>query len=101
MSIEMKNPKTALGKIDAAANYVEQMQMAHMIKDEKRFKFAKEEAARLLFEATLQLQETEPVVSQDQEEQEKLWDEVSDFFREGYAIKELLERYSISRKPID
>jgi hypothetical protein len=58
MSIEMKNPKTALGKVDAAANYVEQMNLAMMIGDKKQFAFAHQEAGRLLFEATQQLQET-------------------------------------------
>lgn len=52
----MKNPKTAVGKIDAAANLVEQMNMAHMIKDENHFKKVHRQAADLLFKALRQLE---------------------------------------------
>ena len=33
----MENPKTLLEKVDAASNLVEQMQIAHAVKDEKTF----------------------------------------------------------------
>lgn len=59
MSIEMENPKTLLEKVDAASNYVEQMMLAHMIKDEERFKQAHKEASGLLFDATRMIEETE------------------------------------------
>lgn len=51
MSIEMNNPKTLLEKVDAAANLVEQMQLAHMMKDERKFTEAKQKASSLLFDA--------------------------------------------------
>ena len=57
MSIEMDNPKTLLEKVDAAANLVEQMQLAHMMKDESRFKQAKEKASTLLFDAVQMIKE--------------------------------------------
>jgi hypothetical protein len=60
MSIEMDNPKTALEKIDAAANLVEQMYLSHMIHDEKTFKEAHRKAGDLLFGAMRQLEEEQP-----------------------------------------
>lgn len=51
MSIEMENPKTLMEKIDAAANLVEQMSLAHTIKDESHFKKCHKEAGELLFDA--------------------------------------------------
>lgn len=57
MSIEMDNPETVLEKIDAAANLVEQMYLAHMIRDEERFKESHKKAADLLFEAVQMLDE--------------------------------------------
>lgn len=62
MSIEMKNPKTVAEKIDAAANLVEQMNMAHMIRDEAHFKKAHQQAGDLLFKAMRQLEEQEGVL---------------------------------------
>lgn len=59
MSIEMKNPKTAEEKIDAAANLVEQMYLAHMIKDEAKFQEAHKRAGGLLFDALRELEERE------------------------------------------
>lgn len=56
MSIEMNNPKTPLEKIDAAANLVEQMFLAHSIRDEKKFKEAHFKAGDLLFKAMRQLE---------------------------------------------
>jgi hypothetical protein len=56
MSIEMKNPKTAVEKIDAAANLVGQMYLAHQIKDEKHFQEVHKKASKLLFDALQQLQ---------------------------------------------
>jgi len=47
----MNNPKTLLEKVDAAANLVEQMQLAHMMKDERKFTEAKQKASSLLFDA--------------------------------------------------
>jgi hypothetical protein len=51
MSIEINNPKTLLEKVDAAANLVEQMFLAHMVKDEKMFSEAHNKASKLLFDA--------------------------------------------------
>lgn len=65
MSIEMKNPKTVYEKIDAAANLVEQMNMAHMIKDEEYFAKVHKEAGDLLFKAMRQLEEGEALMPQE------------------------------------
>lgn len=51
----MNNPKTAIEKIDAAANLVEQMNMAHMIKDDKHFAKCHTKASKLLFDALRQM----------------------------------------------
>jgi hypothetical protein len=59
MSIEMNNPKTLLEKVDAAANLVEQMYLAHMMKDDKTFDKAHKKAGTLLFEATQMIDEDE------------------------------------------
>ena len=58
MSIEMENPKTALEKIDAAANLVEQMFLSHQIRDENRFMYAHARAGKLLFDAIRQLEDS-------------------------------------------
>jgi hypothetical protein len=55
MSIELQNPKTTLEKADAAANYVEQMMLAHLIKDEAKFKEAHKKASSLLFDVVRDL----------------------------------------------
>ena len=52
MSIEMDNPKSLLEKIDAAANLVQQMYLAHIIRDETKFKDVHAQATTLLAEAT-------------------------------------------------
>jgi len=52
MSIELDNPQTTLEYVDAAANLIEQMFLAHMMKDEKTFNEAHEKAAKFLAEAT-------------------------------------------------
>lgn len=59
MSINLENPQTAFEKIDAAANFVEQMQLAHAIRDEERFKLAHKRAGELLFDAMRQMEESE------------------------------------------
>jgi hypothetical protein len=59
MSIEMDNPKTPLEQADAAANLVEQMMLAHSIRDEAHFKKAHKKASDLLFELIQQLEEKE------------------------------------------
>lgn len=56
MSINLENPETVLGKVDAAANYVAQIQLATIIGDQKRVEKAISEAARLLHEAMVQLE---------------------------------------------
>lgn len=55
----MKNPKTAFEKIDAAANYVEQMMLAHTIKDEAHFRKCHQEAGKLLFDALRQMESSD------------------------------------------
>jgi hypothetical protein len=57
MSIEMEHPATIMEKVDAAANYVEQMYLAHKMKDEKRFEDCHKAAGELLFDATRLLEE--------------------------------------------
>lgn len=59
MSIEMENPKTLLEKVDAAANWVQQMYLAHMIRDETKFKEAHSKATNLLSDATEMADEIE------------------------------------------
>lgn len=56
MSIEVDNPKTILEKIDAAANLVEQMNLAKITHDDAHFKKCHKKAGDLLFEAQLQIQ---------------------------------------------
>lgn len=53
----MENPKTAEEKIDAASNLVEQMYLAHMIRDEVKFKEAHQRAGQLLFDALRELED--------------------------------------------
>ena len=53
MSIEIDNPQTTLGKVDAAANLLEQMQLAHAMSDEQHFMNTKRKASILLHEATV------------------------------------------------
>ncbi len=57
MSIEMKNPETLVGKIDAAWNNVEQIGLALSIGDVAHAKTAKSEASRLL---SLAMDQMEP-----------------------------------------
>lgn len=59
MSIEMENPKTLLEKVDAAANYVQQMYLSHMISDEAKFKEAHKKATELLGDAVEMADEIE------------------------------------------
>lgn len=46
----MENPKTMYEKLDAVANLVEQMMLAHRVRDEERFASAHKRAGDLLFE---------------------------------------------------
>ncbi len=57
MSIEMNNPKTLLEKVDAAANLVQQMHLAHIMKDEDKFKEAHNQATTLLADAVEMIDE--------------------------------------------
>lgn len=59
MSIEMENPKTLLEKIDASANLVAQMMLAHKMRDEKHFMEVYNKASILLNEATTMADELE------------------------------------------
>ena len=52
----MENPQTALEKIDAAANLIEQMNMAKMISDNQHFSKCHKRAGDLLFKAMRQLE---------------------------------------------
>jgi len=47
MSIEMDNPQTALEKADAITNLIQQMQIAHSIKDNVMFNNAFEKASSI------------------------------------------------------
>lgn len=53
----MNDPKTIVEKIDAAANLVEQMQMAHMIHDTAHFIDCHRKASTLLFDALRQCED--------------------------------------------
>ena len=55
MSIELENPQTTLERVDAAANFVEQMYLSHKIGDESTFDKAHKRASELLAEATDEL----------------------------------------------
>lgn len=55
----MDNPKTLLEKVDAAANLVQQMYLAHVVRDEAKFKAAHQKATALLFDATQMIDENE------------------------------------------
>jgi hypothetical protein len=57
MSIEIENPTTLLEKVDAAANLVAQMRLAHMMHDEKQFNYAYQKASTLLADATSMIDE--------------------------------------------
>ncbi len=57
MSIELENPKTAYEKADALTNLIEQMVIAHKIKDETRFNFAQRKARNIGFELVQMLEE--------------------------------------------
>ena len=59
MSIEMDNPQTLLEKIDTLTNLVEQMLLAHRMRDEQRFNEAHDKAAQIGFEVMQALQEQE------------------------------------------
>jgi hypothetical protein len=59
MSINLENPETVLGMVDAAANYVAQIRLALMVGDKTRAMHAVEQAGRLLFNATRKISETE------------------------------------------
>lgn len=59
MSINMKNPQTKLEKADAAANLIEQMWLAHSIKDETQFKKAHEQASKLMFDLCRMIEDEE------------------------------------------
>jgi len=59
MSIEMENPETLLEKVDALTNLVEQMLLAHRMRDEQKFNEAHDKAAQIGFEVLEALQESE------------------------------------------
>lgn len=59
MSINMKDPKTALEKIDAASNHVEQIRLALMTGDKERAMMSVEKASQLLFDAQQLMEEEE------------------------------------------
>lgn len=58
MSIEPENPDNALGMVDAAANYVAQIQLALRVRDVQHAGKCAEQAARLLFGALRKLEES-------------------------------------------
>ena len=59
MSINLLNPETVQGKVDAAANFIGQIRLAHMIGDRTRVETAIAEAERHLFNALQQIEEQE------------------------------------------
>lgn len=59
MSINLDNPETLLGKIDAAANFVAQIRLMLMVGDDRRALTAVGEAERHLNNALEQCEEQE------------------------------------------
>lgn len=59
MSIEMDNPKTVYEKVDAAANYVEQIRIAIAVGDIKRANATIDTVGQLLFETMRQIEKNE------------------------------------------
>lgn len=59
MSINLINPETVQGKVDAAANFVAQIRLALMIGDKKHAMDAVAEAERHLANALEQIEEEE------------------------------------------
>jgi hypothetical protein len=59
MSINLENPETVLGKVDAALNFVAQIRLAMMIGDRPRVDKAINEIERHLNNAMDQIQEEE------------------------------------------
>ena len=57
MSIEIDNPKTLLGKVDAAHNLVAQIRIALAVGDISHAKVSQEKADKLLFEALQEMGE--------------------------------------------
>ncbi len=56
MSINLENPETVLGKVDAAANCVAQIRIAMALGDKSTVLRCVEQAERLLFNAQAQLE---------------------------------------------
>lgn len=59
MSINLENPDTVLGMVDAAANYVAQIRLALQMRNLEHAATCAEQAERLLFNATCKLTEEE------------------------------------------
>jgi hypothetical protein len=57
MSINLDNPETVLGKVDAAANFVSQIRLALMVGNKEHVMRAVEQAERHLANAIEQIQE--------------------------------------------
>lgn len=57
--IDLENPETVLGMVDAAGNYVAQIRLALMVGDKSHAMHAVEQAERLLFNAMSKIEETE------------------------------------------
>lgn len=60
MSINLENPETVMGKVDAALTFIAQIRIALMIGDMKQVDRALEEANRHLVNAMAQLEEAQP-----------------------------------------
>lgn len=63
MSINLENPETVLGMVDAAANYVAQIHIALPMRHFDHAEHCATEAGRLLFNATRKLDEAESTTS--------------------------------------
>ncbi len=66
MSINLENPDTVLGMVDAAANYVAQIRLALSVGNIPHAAKCAEQAERLLFNATCKIEETESANDQAQ-----------------------------------
>ncbi len=57
MSINTDNPQGMMEKMDAVGNMIEQMFLAHQIKDETKFREAHRKASQWVFEINMEIQE--------------------------------------------
>lgn len=101
MSIEMENPVTVYEKIDAAANLVEQMMLAHSIKDETTFKAAHKKAGDFLFQAMRQIEDAEETMPQKNQIHHKVVSPDRQFWYGTFKTKKEAEERMKKHYPSD